>query len=199
MNGRNNDRVSSTRFDAGRPCLDLLATLGRRGADPVERVPDCGSFGTWLIDAHLLDGPVTVEAGHLDGMRSLRSATWEVLQSARRHRSPDAQHVAKVNTWAALAPPVPQLSRVGRHRTRRAARPVEAALAELARDAIDLVTGTELDRLRECADPQCRMLFLDASRAGRRQWCSMARCGNRAKVRAHTAKKRHDEASQAPD
>jgi predicted RNA-binding Zn ribbon-like protein len=28
-------------------------------------------------------------------------------------------------------------------------------------------------------------VFYDESRAGSRRWCSMQRCGNRAKVRAH--------------
>ncbi|MFD0576716.1 CGNR zinc finger domain-containing protein [Dactylosporangium darangshiense] len=36
-------------------------------------------------------------------------------------------------------------------------------------------------RLRECADPACNALFLDASRPGSRRWCSMETCGNRAK------------------
>lgn len=198
MSNRSNEGVRATRFDAGRPCLNLLATLGRRGADPVERVPDVSSLATWLIDADLLDELVTVEAHHLAEMRSLRAATWEIVQAVRRQQPPDAQVLATVNAWASLSPPALELTRDGRHRSRRAARPVEAALAELARDTINLVTGTELHRVRECADPECRMLFLDASRAGRRQWCSMARCGNRAKVRAHTAKKQKKHSGDRP-
>jgi predicted RNA-binding Zn ribbon-like protein len=38
--------------------------------------------------------------------------------------------------------------------------------------------------VRTC--PSCGWLFLDAR--GRRRWCSMATCGNRAKVRAHAAR-----------
>jgi predicted RNA-binding Zn ribbon-like protein len=37
---------------------------------------------------------------------------------------------------------------------------------------------------------RCRMLFLDRSRGRRRRWCSMAECGNRAKVAAHRERAR---------
>lgn len=38
-------------------------------------------------------------------------------------------------------------------------------------------------RINSC--PGCRWLFFDSSRGGRRKWCSMRDCGNRAKVRRH--------------
>jgi predicted RNA-binding Zn ribbon-like protein len=41
------------------------------------------------------------------------------------------------------------------------------------------------DRIRRCAGHGCVLHFYDASRGGRRQWCSMAACGNRAKARRH--------------
>jgi predicted RNA-binding Zn ribbon-like protein len=41
------------------------------------------------------------------------------------------------------------------------------------------------DRIRRCAGHGCILHFYDASRGGRRQWCSMAACGNRAKARRH--------------
>ena len=40
-------------------------------------------------------------------------------------------------------------------------------------------------RVRRCANPECGWLFLDDSRAGKRRWCSMSSCGNRAKARRH--------------
>lgn len=38
------------------------------------------------------------------------------------------------------------------------------------------------ERLRICAGENCSWLFLDRSKAGRRRWCDMAVCGNRAKT-----------------
>jgi hypothetical protein len=45
--------------------------------------------------------------------------------------------------------------------------------------------GGLLDRVRRCANPECGWLFLDDSRAGKRRWCSMSSCGNRARARRH--------------
>jgi predicted RNA-binding Zn ribbon-like protein len=51
--------------------------------------------------------------------------------------------------------------------------------------AADLLTSGQLVHVRSCADARCRWLFLDSSPTGRRRWCSMKECGNRAKVRRH--------------
>ncbi|MEO1679252.1 MAG: CGNR zinc finger domain-containing protein [Pseudomonadota bacterium] len=41
----------------------------------------------------------------------------------------------------------------------------------------------EIARIKKCAGPRCGWLFVDESRNGRRRWCSMETCGNRAKAR----------------
>ncbi|MFD1932920.1 MULTISPECIES: CGNR zinc finger domain-containing protein [Nonomuraea] len=38
------------------------------------------------------------------------------------------------------------------------------------------------ERVRKCANPACVLWFADVSKNGRRRWCSMEGCGNRAKV-----------------
>jgi predicted RNA-binding Zn ribbon-like protein len=186
--------VGRPRFDAGRDCLNLLATIGRRGGNPVERLPDEAALASWLVAAGLLDEPPAVRIDQLAATRSLRAAAWEVLAALRAGHAPPTGPLALVNAQAAQPTPVPRLTVDGR-RVHGGARPVESALAALARDVIDFVTGPEFARVRECADPQCRMLFVDTSRGGRRRWCSMARCGNRAKVRAHAARGRDPEPS----
>jgi hypothetical protein len=40
------------------------------------------------------------------------------------------------------------------------------------------------ERFRICSDPGCSAVFYDRSRNRTGKWCSMAACGNRAKVRA---------------
>ena len=44
------------------------------------------------------------------------------------------------------------------------------------------------DRLRICANETCRWVFYDDSRTGRRKWCDMSTCGNRAKAARHRAR-----------
>jgi predicted RNA-binding Zn ribbon-like protein len=55
----------------------------------------------------------------------------------------------------------------------------------VAISAVDLLTSSDLGRLKICPAHECEWLFLDDSRNGTRRWCSMAECGNRAKARLH--------------
>ncbi|MEV7022896.1 CGNR zinc finger domain-containing protein [Kitasatospora sp. NPDC093558] len=43
-------------------------------------------------------------------------------------------------------------------------------------------------RVRQCAHDACILHFFDASQNGRRRWCRMAVCGNRAKAARHYVK-----------
>ncbi len=61
------------------------------------------------------------------------------------------------------------------------------AVVESAADA--LVLG-ELTRVRRCADQRCQRVFYDGTKNGRRRWCDMATCGNRAKAARHRARAR---------
>jgi predicted RNA-binding Zn ribbon-like protein len=58
-------------------------------------------------------------------------------------------------------------------------------VVESAADA--LVLG-ELVRVRRCADARCLRVFFDSTKNGRRRWCDMATCGNRAKAARHRRK-----------
>lgn len=61
-------------------------------------------------------------------------------------------------------------------------------LDQLAILAADLLASPSRDHVRACPGDACGWLFLDPR--GRRRWCSMSTCGNRAKVRAHAARTR---------
>jgi len=70
--------------------------------------------------------------------------------------------------------------------------PLAVALAQLvpvARSAARLLTTADPARLRPCAAEDCGAWFLDTSKGGRRRWCSMERCGNRAKAARHRRKR----------
>jgi predicted RNA-binding Zn ribbon-like protein len=60
-------------------------------------------------------------------------------------------------------------------------------IVESAADA--LILG-ELPRVRRCADSRCGRVFYDSTKNGRRRWCDMATCGNRAKAARHRQKLR---------
>jgi predicted RNA-binding Zn ribbon-like protein len=61
-------------------------------------------------------------------------------------------------------------------------------LVPVIESAADALVGGELGRVRRCADPRCGRVFFDSSRNGKRRWCEMATCGNRAKAARHRRK-----------
>jgi len=48
----------------------------------------------------------------------------------------------------------------------------------------------EVSRVKLCPGHDCGWLFLDETRNGRRRWCLMETCGNRAKARRNYARRR---------
>jgi predicted RNA-binding Zn ribbon-like protein len=74
----------------------------------------------------------------------------------------------------------------------RAFIPVGDAFAGLVipivESAADALISGELQRVRRCADERCQHVFYDNTRNGRRRWCDMSTCGNRAKAARHREK-----------
>ena len=63
--------------------------------------------------------------------------------------------------------------------------PINGALARLSEAVARELTQDDKERLRICANDECRWVFRDNSPAGRRKWCDMSSCGNRAKAARH--------------
>ncbi|GAB7069536.1 CGNR zinc finger domain-containing protein [Mycobacterium hodleri] len=179
-------------LDGGRRCLNLTATLGRRHADPVERIPDGKALSQWLVASDILPVPPDVSAceGHVMPFRELREAVYRLVRAAMAGTSLVGADVTLVNEWAVRPDLAPQLRGTGRSWT-SVGDPVEAAMASLARDAVELLTASPRERIKECAHPDCSLLFVDDSQSGRRRWCSMERCGNRAKIAQYRRRTAH--------
>src|SRR2546422_6067474 len=75
-------------------------------------------------------------------------------------------------------------------RRRPAGAPLERLYGAVARSAADLLAGGDPRRLRKCANPSCRLMFYDGSKAGRRRSCSMRTCGGQAKARTFYRRRR---------
>ena len=68
--------------------------------------------------------------------------------------------------------------------------PTGEALARVIEPLVEAIATGETARLRICANDACRWVFEDRSRAGRRRWCDMTSCGNRAKVQRYRSKQK---------
>ena len=173
-------------FDSGAVSLDFAYT-GAMGDNPAwERLHEPADLAAWL-DGRFSSVDGTVTDGDLRDARALRSAIASLADAISHGATADPAAIDIVNLYAAT-PDIPPVMAGGTRRAGRStARPAQA-LSFLAREAIDLFSDTDPVRFRECAADDCALVFYDDSRSNNRRWCSMQRCGNRAKVRAHRAK-----------
>jgi len=177
----NNADDLAFRFVSGQRALDLLATLGNRHRSAVERLREPADLDRWLTAAEL---PTGAEADHgdLHDARQLRETVNRLVRATLSDQAPRAADLRELNRWARLPALTPQLDSKLRRRW-TAEHPVRAALALIAREAAELLTSPRRTLIHECAAaPNCSLLYLDRSRAGRRRWCEMNRCGSRAKM-----------------
>jgi predicted RNA-binding Zn ribbon-like protein len=69
----------------------------------------------------------------------------------------------------------------------------ESLLLPIAEALARLVCDEDFTHVRACEGPRCTLLFADHTRGHARRWCSMALCGNRAKVAAHRKRLKEQE------
>jgi predicted RNA-binding Zn ribbon-like protein len=121
-----------------------------------------------------------------DELLALRTAVRAALRAAVAGERPPADALATINAAAARAPGSPRAVRRGGALTRVTdhgdASRADVALAAVAADAIDLLTGPRGADVRACGAPGCVLLYVKDH--PRRQWCSNA-CGNRARQARH--------------
>lgn len=179
---------SSFRFDPGALCLELLPTGGPGPLAHFEVLHGPDDLVRWAAESRLPGGlDLAVSPAEVAAARRLRDALWRLAEARVAALPPAPGDLATVNDAAAHPPLTARLTAEGA-REWAAGAAGTALLSTVARDAVDLFTGACAHRVRTCGADDCRLLFVDTSRPGRRRWCSMERCGNRHKVRAHRAR-----------
>lgn len=69
----------------------------------------------------------------------------------------------------------------------------ESLLMPIAEALAKLVCEEDFTYVKACEGPRCTLMFADHTRGHARRWCSMAICGNRAKVAAHRKRLKEQE------
>ncbi len=179
--------------------LDFVNTLELDKGQPVDDLVNHSTAIHWLEEHALLHHETAVAlVGELDAdeaaaqralqrIRRVRGALRELLDATVERRSPEDWAVREVNR--ALRAPyiyelVPAADGVSLdHRHEGDA--ISGALARLSEAIARELTQGATERLRICANDECRWVFRDYSSAGRRKWCDMSTCGNRAKAARH--------------
>jgi predicted RNA-binding Zn ribbon-like protein len=186
------------KFRSGRLALDLPASLaGRLRGEPRDLLATPHDLGRWLVAAGLAESNPAPTAEELAEARELREALYRLGMACVEGRGFDAADRDLLNRWAAEPPPVPQLGAAGEITWSHTG--ARALLAMLAQDGVELFGGPLAQRIRQCAGEGCALLFVDISRSGERRWCSMAGCGNKAKVAEFRQRKRFTPPAPAAD
>ena len=174
------------KFRGGSLPLDFGATLaGRRFPEPRDLLAEPDDLGRWFVAAGLAKERPKVPPHVLQRARELREAIYRLALARISNRPfPEADRVL-LNRRAAGATPAPHLGRNGFYSTTGSA---SELLSLIAREAVELFGSPLGDRIRRCEGEGCALLFVDTSRSGARRWCSMAGCGNKAKVASFRAR-----------
>ena len=136
----------------------------------------------------------------LGRVRTVRDALREVAHAVAEDRPADPKALAEVNRAIQARErvelvPEPDGVSIGHSHV---GDPLDDALARLADPIVGEIRNGRADRLRICDNDTCRWIFYDESRAGRRRWCDMASCGNRAKAARHRARLKAADSSAKP-
>jgi predicted RNA-binding Zn ribbon-like protein len=149
--------------------------------------------GSLLDDARRKVAPDPEAAERvLAKIRRVRDSLRKVAYAVAEDRPAPASALAEVNR-ALRAREIVELEpaadgiRVGH---RHVGDPVDDALARLAQPVVQAIAAGNEDRFRICANDECLWVFYDESPTGRRRWCNMATCGNRAKAARHRARRK---------
>ena len=193
------DGLVLPRSVAHAPALDFCNTLaGWNGGAEREYLATYAHLVVWARDAGLVDDAAAatlcdeavfeprVADRQLRRARSLRGALYQACADPDDLAAWDT-----VGRDARAAAAHAELHH-GRPPGRRWSISAEVGLArpvlEVAREAGALLATSELGDVRQCPGSACGWLFAD--RSGRRRWCTMEVCGNRAKVRRHSDRER---------
>ena len=169
-------------FISGRLCLDFVHTGGEGERHIFEAWHEPDDLAAWFAQSTLHLAGVEVPLSNLQDACALREAIWASALALAHGGMLGPADLDVINTAARHPDLVPQLAPETREPKWAAPLAARAALSTIARDAIALFSSEQAQCIRQCANPQCLLLFVDTSRPGHRRWCSMQRCGNRPKT-----------------
>ncbi|MFL5580286.1 MAG: CGNR zinc finger domain-containing protein [Gemmatimonadaceae bacterium] len=180
--------------------LGLARDTPARGRAP-DVLADFDAFVSWLQAAGVLDAeraagmrrralqqPAGAGAALVDARR-VRAALRALAERGARHDGVRRDALAEINRVLGRSAGTRRLELRDDGSFARTFVPVGDAFAGLliavVESAADALIDGELERVRRCGDQRCARVFYDATKNGRRRWCDMATCGNRAKAARH--------------
>lgn len=168
-------------------CAELINTGRAATGDRLTAVADIQAFG----DRYAFHG---AGASPRDVPRLRAHRARLDAAAAAGERGDDDTAIGLLNSLLAETGAVPQIvAHDGRgphiHVSRPAAPLADRIAAHLAMGLAQLVVARQSGRVRSCASPDCRNVFVDESRNQSRRYCDSRTCGNRQHVAAYRARR----------
>jgi predicted RNA-binding Zn ribbon-like protein len=168
-------------------CAELINTGRSAAGDGLRDVADVQAFG----DKYIFHG-TGAQPRDVPRLRAHRARLDAV--AAACESGDDQAAIEMLNALLADTGATPQIvAHDGRgphiHVSSPAAPIADRIAAHLAMGVAELVVAGQSDRLRSCASPTCRAVFMDLSRNRSRRYCDSRTCGNRLHVAAYRARK----------
>src|SRR4051812_19519789 len=177
-----------------------------QGLRRFDALRDFETLVRWLEAASILDGeraggirrraqqqPAGAAAALVDARR-VRAALRSLAERGPMSERIRADGLAEINRVLGRSAGTRRVDLRGDGTFIRSFVPVGDAFAGLVipvvESAADALIAGELVRVRRCADARCMRVFYDTTKNGRRRWCDMSTCGNRAKAARHREKVR---------
>jgi len=191
---------------ADAPGIDFLNSIATPGAAPVDWIGDGAGLVSWLRQAGLVPETQLAEIaarampGELDRVADQARALREWFRGFVRTRmgAPlDASAIEELTPLSRLLERdeayqrlvLQEDGRLALERARRWRSP-ESLLIPIGEALARVVVEEDFTHLKVCEGHACTLMFADRTRGRARRWCSMAVCGNRAKVAAHRNRQR---------
>jgi predicted RNA-binding Zn ribbon-like protein len=168
-------------FDGGSVAVDFAYAGGF--PDAPESLAGAADLGAWLADRFVGLETQPSDREVVDAL-ALQRALARLIGAIGSGNNGAAEDIDVVNLFAAT-PDIPPALNGGSRQAGRSRARTGQALSAIDRAFIQLRSDDNADRIRRCDASDCDLIFFDESRSNNRRWCSMQRCGNRAKVRAH--------------
>jgi predicted RNA-binding Zn ribbon-like protein len=175
--------------------VDFVNTLELTNGQPDERLPDAESLRAWLLERGLCGArqPLGAIDASLDAFRDLRALLHRATERVATGDRPTGDQLRRLNRFLRDGLHYHQIRPVdggSRFTVAQVGDDLAQARATIAGSFAHYLAEHDIDRLRVCANDGCRWRFIDRSPGGRRRWCDMRVCGNRAKVARHRARAR---------
>jgi predicted RNA-binding Zn ribbon-like protein len=182
-------------FISGSLALDFVNTVANRLGELRECLENADEFSRWARMAGLLGKRETlhVTSVQLSRFRSAREDLYRIFRPLALGNAPSTGTIAELNLMFSRVSGKLRMERANgkvRWAWRTSSHDPDRILGPIFLNACEMIVSGLHSKLRECNDEFCGWIFVDHSHAGHRRWCSMADCGNRAKVRENYRRKR---------